>query len=62
MPVADSILPAGPARCGVPAVRTPPIEGSHDIVGSTPAEFAATIQKDFKVWGDLARQLNVKVD
>lgn len=45
-----------------PAVRTPLVEGSHDVVGSTPAEFAAVIQKDFKVWGDLARQLNVKVD
>lgn len=45
-----------------PAVRAPLIEGSHEIVASSPAEFAATIQKDFKVWGDLARQLNVKVD
>ena len=45
-----------------PGLRTLLSDGSHDIVGSTPAEFAATIQKDFKVWGDLARQLNVKVD
>ena len=45
-----------------PGLRTLLTEGSHDIVASTPAEFAATIQRDFKVWGDLARQLNVKVD
>lgn len=45
-----------------PAVRTPLIDGSHEIVGSTPAEFATTIQRDFTVWGDLARKLNVKVD
>jgi tripartite-type tricarboxylate transporter receptor subunit TctC len=45
-----------------PAVRGPLIDGSHEIVGSTPAEFAATIQRDFTVWGDLARKLNVKVD
>ena len=45
-----------------PAVRTPLVDGSHEVVGSTPAEFAATIQKDFTVWGDLARKLNVKVD
>jgi hypothetical protein len=43
-------------------VRTPLVDGSHEVVGSTPAEFAATIQKDFTVWGDLARKLNVKVD
>ena len=45
-----------------PAVRTPLVDGSHEVVGSTPAEFAATIQKDFTVWGDLARKLKVKVD
>lgn len=45
-----------------PAVRGPLVDGSHEIVGSTPAEFAATIQRDFTVWGDLARKLNVKVD
>jgi len=45
-----------------PAVRGPLIDASHEIVGGTPAEFAATIQRDFTVWGDLARKLNVKVD
>ena len=45
-----------------PAVRGPLVDGSHEIVASTPAEFAATVQKDFKLWGDLARKLNVKVD
>ena len=45
-----------------PAVRTPLVEQSHDVVASSPAEFAATIQQDFKVWGDLARKLDVKVD
>jgi len=32
------------------------------VVGSSPAEFAAIIQQDLRVWGDLARQLDVKVD
>ncbi|MCY7309097.1 MAG: tripartite tricarboxylate transporter substrate binding protein [Rhodoferax sp.] len=45
-----------------PAARAPLVDGSHEIVASTPAEFAATIQKDFRVWGDLARKLDVKVD
>ncbi len=45
-----------------PAVRSPLVDASHEIVGGTPAEFAATIQRDFTVWGDLARKLNVKVD
>jgi tripartite-type tricarboxylate transporter receptor subunit TctC len=45
-----------------PAVRKQLTDASHEVVLSSPAEFAATIQKDFKLWGDLARQLNVKVD
>ena len=45
-----------------PAVRTPLVESSHDVVGSTPDEFATAIRNDLKLWGDLARKLDVKVD
>lgn len=45
-----------------PAVRTPLVESSHEVVGSTPAEFATTIRTDLKVWGDLAQKLGAKVD
>ena len=45
-----------------PSVRVPLVEGSHDVVGSTPADFAQVIRNDLKLWGDLARKLDVKVD
>ncbi len=45
-----------------PEVRKQLTDASHEIVASSPAEFGAVISKDFKLWGDLARQLNVKVD
>jgi tripartite-type tricarboxylate transporter receptor subunit TctC len=45
-----------------PEVRKQLTDASHEIVASSPAEFSAVISKDFKLWGDLARQLNVKVD
>jgi tripartite-type tricarboxylate transporter receptor subunit TctC len=45
-----------------PATREALIAGSHDIVGSTPAEFARVIEADLKLWTDLARRLNVKAD
>ena len=45
-----------------PAVREVLLKDSHDIVGSTPAEFAATIVHDLKVWGDLAIKLGARVD
>jgi tripartite-type tricarboxylate transporter receptor subunit TctC len=45
-----------------PAVRDVLIKDSHDIVGSTPAEFAAVIVNDLKVWGDLAAKLGARVD
>lgn len=45
-----------------PTVRGPLVEGGHTVVGSSPEEFAAVIRRDLRVWGDLARQLGVKVD
>ncbi len=45
-----------------PAVRDVLLKDSHDIVGSTPAEFAAVIVNDLKVWGDLATKLGARVD
>ena len=45
-----------------PAVRDPLIANSHEIVGGTPAEFAAVLREDFKVWGDLATALGARVD
>lgn len=45
-----------------PEVRKVLQAGSHDIVASSPAEFAQVIAKDFQVWGDLARKHNVKID
>lgn len=45
-----------------PEVRKTLLAGSHDIAASTPAEFTDVIAKDLRVWGDLARKLNVKVD
>lgn len=45
-----------------PAVRETLISGSHDIVGSTPAEFAQVIASDLRVWTDLAVRLKVKAD
>jgi tripartite-type tricarboxylate transporter receptor subunit TctC len=45
-----------------PGVRDTLIKGSQDVVGSTPAEFAAVIEKDLKLWTDLAQKLGVKVD
>ena len=45
-----------------PAVRKTLTDSSQEVVGSTPAEFAAVIAKDLKVWSDLAVKLNVKVD
>ena len=45
-----------------PAVRDPLIANSHEIVGGTPAEFAAVMREDFKVWGDLATTLGARVD
>lgn len=51
-----------PAILRDPTVREPLVEGGHTVVGSSPAEFAAVIQRDLRVWSDLARQLGVKVD
>lgn len=45
-----------------PAVRQSLESGAQDIVGSTPAEFAAVIARDLKLWTDLAVRLKVKVD
>lgn len=45
-----------------PAVRQVLVNETQDVVGSTPAEFAAVIAKDLKVWTDLAHKLGVKVD
>ena len=45
-----------------PEVRKMLVDGSHDVVASSPTEFAEVIAKDLKVWGDLARTLHVKVD
>ena len=45
-----------------PAVRQALESGAQDIVSSTPAEFAAVIAKDLKLWTDLAVRLKVKVD
>ena len=45
-----------------PAVRDPLIAGSHEVIGSTPAEFAAVMRDDFKLWGDLATRLGARVD
>lgn len=45
-----------------PAIRETLVAASHDIVGSTPAEFAEVIRQDVRVWGDLAKKLGVKVD
>lgn len=45
-----------------PAVRQTLESGAQDVVGSTPAEFAAVIAKDLKLWTDLAVRLKVKVD
>jgi tripartite-type tricarboxylate transporter receptor subunit TctC len=45
-----------------PAVRGALVEGSHEVVASSPAEFASAIRQDLRVWGDLAQKLNVKVD
>jgi len=45
-----------------PTVRAPLIEGGHDVVGSSPPEFALAIRQDLKLWGDLAQKLGVKTD
>ena len=45
-----------------PAVRQALESGAQDIVSSTPAEFAAVIAKDLKLWTDLAVRLKVKAD
>lgn len=45
-----------------PAVRKTLMQGSHEIVGSSPAQFAQTIAADLKLWTDLAVKLKVKVD
>lgn len=45
-----------------PAVRDTLIQGSHEIVASTPEQFAQTITADLKLWTDLAVKLKVKVD
>jgi tripartite-type tricarboxylate transporter receptor subunit TctC len=45
-----------------PTVRDTLIQGSHEIVGSSPAEFAKVIEADLKLWTDLAVKLKVKAD
>lgn len=45
-----------------PAVRETLINGSHEIVGSTPAEFADIIANDLRLWTDLAVRLQVKAE
>jgi tripartite-type tricarboxylate transporter receptor subunit TctC len=45
-----------------PAVRETLINGSHEIVGSTPAEFAEIIASDLRLWTDLAVRLQVKAE
>ena len=44
------------------AVRDTLVANSHEIVGSTPAEFAAVMRDDFRLWGDLASKLGARVD
>ena len=43
-------------------VRDTLVANSHEIVGSTPAEFAAVMRDDFRLWGDLASKLGARVD
>ena len=31
-------------------------------VGTTPAEFAAVVQKDYEKWGQVIRNANIKLD
>ena len=45
-----------------PAVRETLVNGSHEIVGSTPAEFARVIASDLRVWTDLAVRLKVTAE
>lgn len=45
-----------------PTIREALIAGSHEIVASTPQEFAQVIAADLKVWTDLAIQLKVTAD
>ena len=45
-----------------PAVRETLIGGSHEIVGSTPAEFARVIASDLRLWTDLAVRLKVTAE
>ena len=45
-----------------PAVRLTLTNETQEVVGSTPADFAAVIAKDLQVWTDLAQKLGVKVD
>jgi tripartite-type tricarboxylate transporter receptor subunit TctC len=45
-----------------PAVRETLVNGSHEIVGSTPAEFARVIASDLRLWTDLAVRLKVTAE
>lgn len=45
-----------------PTVRETLVNGSQEVVGSNPAEFARVITADLKLWTDLAQRLGVKAD
>lgn len=45
-----------------PTVRETLVNGSQEVVGSTPSEFAQVIASDLKLWTDLAQKLGVKAD
>ena len=45
-----------------PALRKRFEDESFLPVGSTPAEYGKVIEEESKVWGDVIRPLNIKLD
>jgi len=54
----DSVVKAN----GDPTVRAAIIQGAAVPRTSTPEEFDALIQSDSKIWGEIIRRLNIKLD
>ncbi len=46
----------------MPDVRQKLLDSSLEPVGSTPAEMAATVRRDFDKWGAVIRQANIRLD
>jgi tripartite-type tricarboxylate transporter receptor subunit TctC len=62
MPMVERLASAVAKVLQMPEVRTRLIDLGLEPIGSTPAEFAASVQADYDKWGRVIRAANIKLE